>query len=269
MASGDLPDKMRLAQRIAQTQVAAGEVALFSLAQAGFCIKTPAGKLIYLDCYLSDCCERLYGFKRMSPPVMAAEEAQADFWASTHFHEDHLDTDLLPTLLENPQTLFLGAPDCEERYIKAGVPKERYVILKEGESRQISGVDFRAIYCDHGEAAPQAIGLLLTIDGIRLYHTGDTALRPEQILASLNSPVDIMIAPINGQFGNLDAREACELAKAVKPKLLIACHFWMFIEHGGDPAAFLQHAEALKPDIQAVILAPGELLMFPQALRKP
>jgi len=71
-----------------------------------------------------------------------------------------------------------------------------------------------------------------------------------------------MIAPINGAFGNLDADEACRLAEAVRPELLIASHFWMFVEHGGNPARFLAEAESLPPPTQAVVPAPGETLVI-------
>ena len=82
-------------------------------------------------------------------------------------------------------------------------------------------------------------------------------------MASLNSPVDIMIAPINGQYGNLNAREVCALAGKIKPKVVIASHFWMFLQHvgekgAGDPSTFLKEAESLPVDIKALVMAPGE-----------
>jgi hypothetical protein len=36
----------------------------------------------------------------------------------------------------------------------------------------------------------------------------------------------------------------------------------MFVEHGGDPARFLAVAEALAPQVAAVVLAPGETLLI-------
>ena len=40
------------------------------LGQAGFSFTTREGKRIYLDPYLSDACERLFGFKRLSLPAI-------------------------------------------------------------------------------------------------------------------------------------------------------------------------------------------------------
>ena len=253
---------MRLAQLIEQTQPASGQIAIFYAAQAGFLVKTSGDRLVGLDLYFSDCCERLYGFKRMIPPVIGPQELNIDLLVSTHAHEDHLDVDALGILAQCGQTSFLGAADCRAAYESAGLANDRHNILSEGEEWNFGDIVFRGIFADHGDSAPQAIGLLISIDGVNIYCVGDTAYVPEKILASLQAPVDIMITPINGAFGNLDHVQACQLAAAVKPKVLLACHFGMFIEHGGDPASFLAQAENLPAAIKAVVMAPGERMMY-------
>jgi L-ascorbate 6-phosphate lactonase len=258
---------MRLAERIRSTQVNKGEVALFYLAQAGFCIKTVDNKIMIIDAYLSDACERLFNFKRMTPSVITAEELDADLYISTHEHADHLDPDSLPVVVKNKKTFFLGSPDCEELYRQNDISKERYIILKEGEEWEMAGIKIRAVHADHGELSPRANGLLINIDGIKIYHTGDTSFRPGEIQASLKTDVDIMIAPINGKFENMNALEACNLSLTIKPEILIASHFWMFLEHvseegKGDPATFLKESADLPKEIKAIVMAPGELLKY-------
>ena len=109
---------------------------------------------------------------------------------------------------------------------------------------------------------------MLTVDGITVYHTGDTGLTPDGILPTLDRPVDVMIAPINGAFGNLDARQACELAALVRPRMLIGCHVGMFVEQGGDPALFLTLAARELPEIQSLVMAPGDCLRYAAATRE-
>lgn len=254
---------MRLAQSIREAVPRPGSVALFYLAQAGFCIKTGAGAVVYVDPYLTDSCERLFGFKRLIAAPITPAEAEADVVASTHAHADHLDPDALPVIARNPRTRFLGSPDCEEVYRRCGLARERYTILRQEETATLAGVGFRATYADHGELAPDAIGLLISVDGVTIYNVGDSAYRPQKMAASLNCRVDVMISPINGQFGNMDAVETCRLAAIIKPKVLIAAHFGMFAEHGGDVEAFLEAARALPAGIEARVMAPGELLTYP------
>lgn len=248
-------------------QESTAEVGIHFLGQAGFLFLTPNGKRIVIDAYLSDAAQRLFGFKRMVPAVIAPNEIQADLWLSTHEHIDHLDVDVLPILYQDKNTKFIGAPDCKKYYQELGFDDSRYNVLAEGEQWCDGEVQIRAIFADHGELAPEAIGLLIEFSGIRIYHTGDTAFRPDQILASLDSAVDIMIAPINGTYGNMNAKEACQLAQLIKPTYLIPAHFWMFVEHvteggAGDPATFLQEAKLLLDQSQPYVMAPGESRLF-------
>ena len=46
---------------------------------------------------------------------------------------------------------------------------------------------------------------------------------------------DILIAPINGAFGNMNDEQATDFCEIIMPKLMIPCHFWNFAEHGENP----------------------------------
>lgn len=263
---------MKLVQKIRSTKVNKGEIAIFYLAQAGFYIKSSDDKNIVVDAYLSDACERLFNFKRMIPTVISAEELNVDLFLSTHEHADHLDPDTLPIAAKNMKTFFVGSPDCEKLYLANNLPIERYKIINNGEEWVTDGIKIKAIYADHSDLSPRANGLLIEIEGIKIYHLGDTSFSPNKIVASLSSEVDIMITPINGQFGNMDAKEACALAKIIKPKILIGCHFWMFLEHvceegRGDPVTFLKESFNLNKNTQTMILAPGELFMYSKLIK--
>ena len=253
---------MALKDSILKTRILPGQIAVFYLAQAGFCFQTAPGVLVCMDPYFSDCCEREFGFKRLIRPVIDTKELKADIFVTTHSHFDHLDIDALPVIAKNPDTFFIGSPDCREFYLRAGINENRYKIIAQGQSCIVKGIRFRAIYADHGELAPEAVGILMTADGIKIYNAGDTGYQPERIIQSLATQVDVMIAPINGAYGNLDHVQACRLAELIKPRVLIASHFGMFAEHGGDPEAFLREAKKLPPGIKPVVLTPGELMMY-------
>lgn len=259
---------MDIAEKIDAAAVPAGRVAIFYLGQAGFLLKNSDGTTVLIDPYFSDEANRLFGFKRMSPPLSGWEKIAPDYFFATHSHIDHLDTVSLPTFAANQKTVFLGAPDCAEPFRAAGIPPERVTILAEGERHDFGPVSVRAVYADHGELAPEAVGLWIDFGRVKIYHSGDTAYRPEKIRDSLGGEaVDVLIAPINGQFGNLTAKEACGLAAFLKPKTVIACHFWMFLEHVaadglGDPVTFLTEAKSVCPSVKPMVMAPGEMSLF-------
>ncbi len=218
--------------------------------------------MMAIDPYLTDCVERIAGFKRMIPSVVTPEFLDADIFLATHSHPDHLDKDALPFFAKRPAAFFIGSADCEASYKSAGIYGNRFKILRVGDEIKIGDFHVRATYADHGNLAPDAIGYLISAGGITIYNVGDSAYVPEKILKSLgNAKVDVMIAPINGAYGNLDASEACILAASIKPKILIASHFWMFVEHGGDPAKFLEESKKLS-GTKAVVMAPEEVMII-------
>jgi len=251
-----------LATKIRDTIVPPGSLAIFWISQAGFVYKTPAGTGVFVDPYLTDCVERLYGFKRIMGTPIRAEEVDADYVVSTHAHEDHLDVDAVPILLQNPRITFVGAPDCLEGYRALGVPDDRFHILREGEELHLGDVTLAGVYADHGELSPDALGVKLCVDDICVWQVGDTAYRPEKWSDILASGVDVIVPPINGAFGNLDGREAAMLANKSGAKIAIPCHFWMFAEHNGNPAEFLEACKEYAPAVQPLLMTQGEMFLF-------
>ncbi len=246
---------MNLAARIRDLRVAPGSLAIFWIAQAGFVYKTSNGQIIYIDPYLTDAVARrlgdvLYGFKRLTPSLIAPEEVDDDWVVTTHEHLDHFDADAMPILARNPRIRFVGAPDCQTRFAEAGIAAERVTILRAGETVHCDEVSLTGVYADHGDLAPEAIGVILQV--------GDSAYRPDRWQDICARGVDVLIAPINGAFGNMNGVEAAHLAHACRARVAIPCHFWMFAEHNGDPAQFLQAMRDHAPEVEARLLGQGE-----------
>ena len=252
----------KLSERIDQTQVSGGELAIFWLAQAGFAFKTAEGKIVYLDPYLSDVVEAMFGFKRMIPAPIPAAEVRTDIVLCTHEHLDHMDTEALPAIAENnPTAMFAGPIECMREFEKMGFAADRCVLLEEGKTARIGGIDVTGVFADHGDYAPDALGLVIDLDGVRVYHSGDTAYRPERMRAAAAMKPDVVLPCINGAFGNLDSRDAAQLVRDTGARLAIASHFWMFVAHGGDPALFLKECGELAPETEAIVMKPGEMRM--------
>jgi L-ascorbate 6-phosphate lactonase len=254
-----------LAARILEDTIEQDYLGIYWLAQAGFVFKTPSNKIVYIDPYLSDFVERLVGFKRMMACPIAPEDVVADLVICTHEHPDHLDLDALPIIAKNPRTHFAGPVECMKEFQKMEIPEDRCHLLEEGKQNTVEGIDVHGVYADHGELAPDALGVVLDLEGIKVYHTGDTAYRPEKFKPAVAMCPHVLIPCINGAYGNLNSEEAALLARAVNPRLAIASHFWMFVEHNGNPATFLEACKQAAPAVEAVVMKPGEGILF----RKP
>ncbi len=234
-----------------------GEVGVFFLGQAGYLFKTSTGKLYAVDPYLSDCCNRHFGFKRLMPFIVGADELPLDKLIISHGHYDHFDEDSVPTLMKNGNTELIGALDVKAECEALNITKNT-TFMAIGDEVIRDELKITALPCDHGELAPDALGLLIEIEGKKIYYMGDTAYRPDLLENPLLKDLDLLILPINGAFGNLDENTAVEVIKTLNPKLSVPCHFWNFIQHGSNPIKFAENMAEICPDQNYIMMRQGE-----------
>ncbi|MBI3189364.1 MAG: metal-dependent hydrolase, partial [Ignavibacteriales bacterium] len=113
----------------------------------------------------------------------------------------------------------------------------------------------------HGSCAPDGTytgnpaGVLITINGKTIYHTGDTGLFYDMKLIGEMNPVDVMLLPIGDNFtmGIDDAVKAVELTN---PKFVVPMHYNTFPLIQADPNLFLKKIQA--KGFRGTILQPGD-----------
>lgn len=237
---------------------------IFSLGQAGFIFKNKKGELLAIDPYLSDCVEKLegnIGFKRLLPKIVAPEEIQLDYIIATHKHLDHFDIDSMPAMMNQTVTHLYASTDCQELVKECGVNERQVSYVRPGDNTTAGDYKLHFVNCDHGKSAPDAVGVIIEMDGALIYEAGDTCLRLDRVDEVLSfGPIDILIAPINGAYGNLNEEECATLCDALKPKLVIPCHYGMFASHGGDPGKFYEFIKKNQPRQRILLMAQGEIL---------
>ena len=227
----------RFSDSVINAKVPSGKVGVFWAGQAGYVIKTHSGKLIGLDLYLSDCCNRYCGFKRIMPYLFDVNDFEFDLLLASHAHYDHFDVDSVPALMQNGKTELICANDvkveCERLSLSDNVTYVKCddVIVRDE-------ITVKAVPCDHGADTPDAVGFLINIDSKTIYFAGDTSYREDYLQNIEIQNTDLLILPINGAFGNLNEEQASLVASVLNPNLTVPCHFWNFGEHGGNPAVF-------------------------------
>ena len=248
------------ANRILGAQI--GETHLFFVGQAGFIVKSKSGALFALDLYLSDCVERIegnIGFKRLQPKLLDATDLEFDILVTTHPHVDHFDVDSVPMLMSNQKTKLFASVECEKEINRLLMKPDRIRYVSPGDSYADYDFDIRFINCDHGTGAPDAVGVILTVDDKRICFVGDSCLRLDRVEEYLSQgEIDVLIAPINGAYGNLNEKECAVLSNTIKPKLTIPCHFGMFASHGGSPNEFIRIMDREYPEQKYLLMTPGE-----------
>lgn len=241
-----------------------GFIHLFFLGQAGFIIKSPSGMLLGIDLYLSDCVERVegnVGFKRLMPIFLEPSELCFDYLIASHEHFDHFDMDAMPMLMSSGHTKLFASVNCKKEVRRLMISEVGVTYVKAGDCLSAGDCVVNFVNCDHGTGAPDAVGIVVSVGGKKIYITGDTCLRLDRIdeIKSFGA-LDVLIAPINGAYGNLNEHECVELCNALSPKLVIPCHYGMFAAHGGDPGLFMRYAVKEVPEQKYLLMAPCEQL---------
>ena len=239
-----------------------GRTELFWLGQAGFVIKSATGKLLGIDLYLSECVEPIeghVGYHRLMPQIVEPEELKLDVLVATHFHRDDFDVDAVPCLMKNDRTKLFCACDCGEDVDNLKIDKNRVYFVKPSDKFDIDDFKLTFVPCDHGTGAPQAVGVIVEVDGKRVLAVGDTCLHLDWKNEYLEQgQLDVLIAPINGAYGNLNEQENVTLTKILQPQLTVPCHFGMFASHGGNPGLWKEFVEQQLPAQHYKLFTMGE-----------
>jgi L-ascorbate 6-phosphate lactonase len=259
-----------LEDQISTLTVPPGTAACVWLGQGGYLFKSPQGVTVMVDAYLSDYAEAFWGVTRALTPVIDPERFAPDVFLTTHWHEDHLDAPTVRHYARQPDIVFGGPESCVARAQIWGWTAARTVGLDRGNSHRFGDIAVTATFARHEEDVAMtgdAVGFLLDVAGVRLWDVADSEydarLRPMR-----EEGIDVMLVPINGVGGNMNAHEAALLAWQVAPRIAVPMHYGMWPEEqygtGAtlDPATFRDTLVRLGGETQVQVLEPGEIALF-------
>lgn len=252
-----------LARAIKETEVPKASVAIFWLVQASFVLKGSDGTTLAIDPYFSG------GARRLLPPPFPAADLDVDAVLFTHDHLDHYDPHAVPEIAAAaPHTIFVGPDSCLELARRDGIAEGRLTRLNRGQTVQVKGARVSAVYAEHltvGEPAVDAVGLVIELGGIRLYHTGDTVYN-EQLQRSGKElgPVDVLMTPINGNFAVMNSLDAVLYTKDVGPRVVIPMHYGTFAGNTADPYMFVNTLKERGVEARPVVMSNGSGYLYQQ-----
>lgn len=217
---------------------------------SSFQITTDAGQTILIDPFLDG---------NPTSPVTSSEVA-ADFIILTHAHGDHVGDAFKIAARTNP--LFICVNELADYCIGKGF-RAHNMHIGGGHDFPFGRVKFTIAH--HGSMTPdntyggEPAGVVLTIDGKSIYHTGDTGLFYDMKLIGEMTRIDYMLLPIGDNFtmGIGDAVKAVELAA---PGVAIPMHFNTFPVIEADPGEFKRQVEAIGK--KAVVMGYGEEMVL-------
>lgn len=235
-------ESRRYMQSIREYQLPADAIAIWYLGQNGFILKDASGPLIGIDLYLTNsCAERFanlpYRLDRQLPVFIEPEDLDVDVFVTTHSHDDHADPATIRRLKKTSGIRFLGPFDSMRVYRECGVPVSSCRLIHPGEKVSLgSSTTVQATFALPTDATDlNHTGMLFQFaNGIRFYNSGDTAYT-ERLAALLPTDVDICTICMNGGFHNLSPMQAAAIVHALRPRVVVPCHYDMMVNNVGSP----------------------------------
>ncbi|MDD5628095.1 MAG: MBL fold metallo-hydrolase [Elusimicrobia bacterium] len=192
------------------------------LGHASFYAVSKKGTVVYFD-----------------PYQLKAGLPKADLILITHDHFDHCSPDDIRKIAK-PGTVIVGPASI------AGKAPSTVKVIARGQTMAVADIGITAVpsYNTNKEFHPHAagnVGYVAVIDGVRIYHAGDTDHIPE--MGSIQT--DVALLPVGGTY-TMTAAEAAKAVAAIKPKVVVPMHYGSVVGSGKD-------AEELKRLCQAEV----------------
>jgi len=188
--------------------------------------KIAASKVIYLD-----------------PYQLTAGQQPADIILITHKHHDHSSPEDLGKV-QQAGSVVIGPADS-----LAKITGDTRAITV-GETLKIGEVEITAVPAYNiGKAFHPKdagwVGYLINIDGVTIYHAGDTDYIPEM----KQFHPDIALLPVGGTY-TMTAEEAARAAQDLRPQVAIPMHYGAIV---GTPADAERFRRLLQDTVAVVI----------------
>jgi L-ascorbate metabolism protein UlaG (beta-lactamase superfamily) len=216
-----------------------GDVEISWLGHAGFLIRN--SMTIYID---------PYNLKNESLE-------KADLILITHSHYDHCSIADIKKIIKEGTRIFITA-DCQSKITRLDIPI-RIEIAEPGREYSLNSIKISILpaYNIDKPFHPKDeywVGYLIKMNDVLIYHAGDTDFIPEmQRLTGYKKAKKEFVAllPVGGRF-TMDAEEALEAAKLIKPSLVIPMHYGSIAGTKEDAEEFVKLCE--EEGIKAKIL---------------
>ncbi len=189
-----------------------------------------------------------------SPLRSPADIERADIVCVSHEHGDHGFDDAIEICRRTGAT-FVSFFDLAQKAQARGVAVVGGNVG--GTVPVVKGVQISFTLAFH---AVPVVGFVVHLNGLHIYHAGDTCLFSDMRLIGEKFPLDVALLHIGGYF-TMDPADAARAVELLRPKVVIPMHYGTFPPIEQDPQEF---ARLVGDRARVVILEPGQSFEYTQ-----
>lgn len=236
------------------------------LGHASFRMRTPEGRIIYLDPWID---------ANPACPIGLDQVRTADIVCVTHGHDDHLGDSL--EIAKRTGAILVSLPEICIYASRHGIEYDRgggaihiggttraheveITAVPAAHSSDILGVEF----AEEERVMPGSgcCGFVIrTSNSPCVYFSGDTGVFGDmELIGRLYRP-HVAVLPIGGKY-TMGVREAAFAASLIRPQVVIPSHYNAFPNQQADPEELICRVEVLSPETKVVVLTPGESYLY-------
>ncbi len=178
------------------------------------------------------------------------EITECDIVIVTHDHADHLGDSF--EICKRTGATFVSLFEIAEIADKEGLTSE---IMNVGGTVECKGLKISMVPALHSATlGGTAVGVVVEIDGVTIYHAGDTGLTMEMLLIGEMYSPDIAFLPIGGRF-TMTPKLAAKAVELLKVRKVVPIHFDTFPAIESSPEEFKL---LVGNNSEVIILNPGD-----------
>lgn len=163
----------------------------------------------------------------IDPLKLPANSPKAELIFVTHSHGDHLSpADIQSIATKN--TILIGPKSCEEKLKSTGI--ENIQLVNPEDTLKIMDIPvivvpaYNVKKTDFHPKENSWVGYILEIDGVNIYHAGDTERIPEM----KTFDCDIALVPLGQTYTMNSVEEAVKAILDIQPQIAIPMHYGIY-----------------------------------------
>ena len=192
-------------------------------------------------------------------PVKAADIKKADAVYVTHDHPDHLGEAF--DICKRTGAVFVAILELAKQASQNGV--ENTAMLNIGGTFPLGEAKLTIVKAVHSSNVGTPTGVMIQGEGLTIYDAGDTALFSDMKLFGDLYDITLACLPMGGNY-TMDATQAVEAVKMLKPKMVLPIHYGTFPNTAKNADEFAKKIREATPTVKPISVRPGETFKLNQ-----